>query len=105
MSDGSSMEAIRREQFWHNRLKLCEMVIRDNMSFISSVIHKQRDLKQSVYRFQLLWISDSADRIRLIEWNSHTGVEWFPVEGKLRIFTMEEELNFGGAFEGGIRFV
>lgn len=40
MSDGSSMEAIRREQFWHNRLKLCEMVIRDNMSFISSVIHK-----------------------------------------------------------------
>lgn len=105
MSDGSSMEAIRREQFWHNRLKLCEMVIRDNMSFISSVIHKQRDLKQSVYRFQLLWISDSADRIRLIEWNSHTGVEWFLVEGKLRIFTMEEELNFGGAFEGGIRFV
>ena len=34
-----------------------------------------------------------------------SGVEWFLVEGKLRIFTMEEELNFGGAFEGGIRFV
>lgn len=105
MSDGSSTEALRREQFWHNRLKLCEMVIRDNMLFVSSVIHKQRDLEQTVYKFQLLWISDSADRIRLIEWNSHMGVEWFTVEGKLRIFTMEEELNFGGAFEGGIRLV
>ena len=31
------------------------------------------------------------------------GVEWFPEKGKLRIFTMEEELDFGGAFEGGVR--
>ena len=105
MSDGSSGEAVRREQFWHNRLKLCEMVIRGNMPFISSVVCRQRGLDPPVYKFQLLWISNSADSLRLIEWNSHMGVEWFPKKGKLRIFTMEEELDFGGAFEGGIRLL
>ena len=105
MSDGSSGEAVRREQFWHNRIKLFEMVIRGNMPFISSVVRRQRGLEPSVYRFQLLWISNSADSLRLIEWNSHMGVEWFPEKGKLRIFTMEEELDFGGAFEGGVRLL
>ena len=105
MSDGSSGEAVRREQFWHNRLKICEMVIRGNMPFISSVVRRQRGLEPPVYRFQLLWISNFADSLRLIEWNSHMGVEWFPEKGKLRIFTMEEELDFGGAFEGGIRLL
>ena len=81
------------------------MVIRGNMPFISSVVRRQRGLEPPVYRFQLLWISNSADSLRLIEWNSHMGVEWFPKKGKLRIFTMEEELNFGEAFEGGDRLL
>ena len=104
MSDGSSGEAVRLEQFWHNKLMLCEKVIKDNMDFISREIRKRRSLENPIYEFKLWWISSSADRIRLIERNMYMGVEWFAVEGKLRIFTIEEEVDFGEALEGGLCF-
>lgn len=49
MSDGSSGEAVRNEFFWNNRLKICEDVIRRNMTSILQVIREQCNYKGYTY--------------------------------------------------------
>ena len=52
MSDGSSGEAIRNEFFWNNRLKICEDIIKRNMTSIMNVIREQRNNEEYAYNYK-----------------------------------------------------
>lgn len=94
MSDGSSGEAVRNADYWHNRMKLCEELIRMHMSFISQVIQEQRDYNGYTYHIKLLGLPESSDKIRTLEVETQMGIELLLSERRMRVFKMEEELEY-----------
>lgn len=94
MSDGSSGEAIRNEYFWNNRLKICEDIIRRNMTSIMNVIREQRNNEGYAYNIKLLGIPKSIDKIKLIETKTQMGIELLLSESRFRIFKMEDEMKY-----------
>lgn len=94
MSDGSSGEAVRNEFFWNNRLKICEDVIRRNMTSILQVIREQRNYKGYTYNIKLMGMPVSPNNINVIETKTQMGIELLLSESRVRVFKIEDELKY-----------
>lgn len=94
MSDGSSGEAVRNEFFWNNRLKICEDVIRRNMTSILQVIREQCNYKGYTYNIKLMGMPVSPNNINVIETKTQMGIELLLSESRVRVFKIEDELKY-----------
>jgi len=94
MSDGSSGEAVRNADFWHNQLKKCEDIIENNMVKIIEIIEKMRGCHMSAHcMIRLLLLPGLADEITVIEVNNYIGIQLLLKEGRLRVYKIEDEVK------------
>ena len=60
-SDGSSLEAKRSADYWHNQLKLIQNLFVDNMDDLSEVITQVSGINTDKYVIKLLWIEEDTE--------------------------------------------
>ena len=74
MSDGSSGEALRASDFWHNHLKRIQKIIVENMDMLCGLIGQVSECKSKEYKIKLLWI-DSEKEFTFCELQHHVIIQ------------------------------
>lgn len=86
MSDGSSGDALRSADHWHNCMKHYEIILRENMSVILTTMEKAKDGPVITDLDVILWYFESTDDITLYEKNNQLGIQMLLEEGRIRVF-------------------
>ena len=60
-ADGSSAEAMRLADRWHNQLRLIQILIADNMDDLSEAITQVSGINTDMYDIKLLWIEGNTE--------------------------------------------
>lgn len=61
MSDGSSGEALRIADFWHNQLKRIQKILVENMDMLCGLIGQVSECESEEYKVKLLWVDDEKE--------------------------------------------
>lgn len=94
MSDGSSSEALRNADFWIERMRICENIIRKNMKKITSVIRNLRSKVDSNYKIKMTMLPNNANCITVVELHNLVGIQLLLDKELLRIYRIEEECKY-----------
>lgn len=94
MSDGSSGEALRAADFWHNRLKKIESIFVENMDMLCGLIEEVSESELKEYKVKLLWI-DSGQEFTFCELIRHVIIQLNMKYGYWRVCQPLEVFDFG----------
>lgn len=97
-SDGSSLQAIRESNYWCNRMREIQKIIKTNINILSTVIEKMSMCKFTSYDINLLWI-DNADEVTLCEINNHVIIQINIKDGYFRVCYPWEVFGFDVLFK------
>lgn len=89
MSDGASGEAMRNMIFWHDRMKLCEITVQENMLSVISAIQTIRKECTAELKVRMLVLPENADEITLVELNHFIEIQLLLQERRLRVDRLE----------------
>ncbi len=84
MSDGSSGEAMRRSDFWHNRLKQVQTIIINNMHLLTQTIKQISRNDTPKYIIKMLWI-DNEKEFTFAETSCHVIIQLNIEKGYWRV--------------------
>lgn len=93
MSDGSSGEAIRSADFWHNQLKLIQENFVENMNVLCRLIRQVSEDVSKEYIVNLLWV-DSEKELTFAEQKHHVIIQLNMKEGYWRVCRPFEVFGF-----------
>lgn len=74
MSDGSSGEALRAADFWHNHLKRIQKILVENMDMLCGLIEQVSECESKEYKVKLLWV-DSEKEFTFCELQRHVIIQ------------------------------
>lgn len=114
MSDGSSGEALRAADFWHNRLKIIENFLVENMDILCGLMKQVSESDTKEYKIKLLWV-DSEHEFTFCELIRHVIIQLNTKDGYWRacqpfeVFGFEKsyvrELDVNGSGAGKMKLV
>lgn len=84
MSDGSSLEALRLSDNWHNRLRMVQKIFVENMDMLCAIIARVSESKLKEYKVKLLWM-DSEQEFTFCELNRHIIIQLNMKKGYWRV--------------------
>ena len=98
MSDGSSGEALRAADFWHNRLKIIQKIFIENMDILCGLIEQVVESESKEYKVKLLWV-DSEQEFTFCELNRHVIIQLNLKDGYWRACLPFEVFGFEKSYE------